>query len=69
MEKTVVEGKLLEDVSALGDSLLYHVQTKEQDIKKKDKELFSQTHLNVDDPGIKTEEDDAFLSKNKFRLF
>ncbi|WP_317993983.1 heme biosynthesis protein HemY [Bartonella gliris] len=69
VEKTVVEGKLLEDVSALGDSLLYHVQTKEQDIKKKDKELFSQTHLNVDDPGIKTEEDDAFLSKNKFRLF
>ncbi|WP_409361252.1 heme biosynthesis protein HemY [Bartonella heixiaziensis] len=70
VEKTAfVEDKLLEEVSSLGDGLLHHVQTKEQDIKKKETELLSQTHLNVDDPGIKTEEDDASLSKKKFRLF
>ncbi|MBB6158759.1 heme biosynthesis protein HemY [Bartonella doshiae] len=70
VEKTAfVEDKLLEEVSSLGDGFLHHVQTKEQDIKKKDTELLSQTYLNVDDPGIKTEEDDASLSKKKFQLF
>ncbi|EJF85220.1 heme biosynthesis protein HemY [Candidatus Bartonella washoeensis] len=65
VEKTpFVEDQLLEKASSLEDNFLHHFKTKE-----KDKEVSRQTHLNVDDPGIKIEEDDESLSKNKFRLF
>ncbi|WP_273719722.1 MULTISPECIES: heme biosynthesis protein HemY [unclassified Bartonella] len=64
-----VEEKTLEKLPAREDSLLHNVQVEKQDIKEQDVKTFNQIHLNVDDPGVKTEEEETSLSKKKFRLF
>ncbi|WP_336278635.1 heme biosynthesis protein HemY [Bartonella sp. CB175] len=64
-KNAVIEGKLLEETLSSKDDLVYDTQIKKQD---KDAQVFSQTHLNVDDPGIQTEEDTSSTTE-KFRLF
>lgn len=64
-----VVDKSFEKLTPIDDSFLYNMQVEKQDIKEKDKKTFSQIHLNVDDPGVKTEEEGTFLSRKKFRLF
>ncbi|WP_375684985.1 heme biosynthesis protein HemY [Bartonella sp. TT110JLCBS] len=69
MEKSDdVEDKKLEKLTPIDDSFLHNAQVEKQDIKEQDVNTFGQTHLNVDDPGVKTEEETS-LSKKKFRLF
>ncbi|WP_332065179.1 heme biosynthesis protein HemY [Bartonella sp. CB189] len=72
-KRSVINDKLLDEMSSTKDDLLHKTSIKKKEtseilIKKQDEKIFSQTHLNVDDPGIQTEEDAAF-SKEKFRLF
>ncbi|BBL53987.1 heme biosynthesis protein HemY [Bartonella quintana] len=62
-KNVVVEDKLLNEFPAVKNDLLHSVQTNKQGARQS-----SKTRLNVDDPGIKTEED-AFLSKKEFQLF
>lgn len=70
VEKTEgVEDKKLEKSTPIDDSFLHNMQVEKQDIKEQDAKTFSQIHLNVDDPGVKTEEEDTSLSRKKFRLF
>ncbi|EJF89626.1 hypothetical protein ME1_00396 [Bartonella vinsonii subsp. arupensis OK-94-513] len=64
-----VEAKILEELPPVDDAFLHHAQVKKQDTKVHDVKIFSKTHLNVDDPGVKTEEEGAFLSRKKFRFF
>lgn len=64
-----IEETTLEELLPQEDSLLHNVQVEKQDIKEKDVKTFNQTHLNVDDPGVKTEEEGTSLSRKKFRLF
>ncbi|MET3559443.1 HemY protein [Bartonella japonica] len=59
-----VEDKVLEEYLPVEDPFLRNVQTEKEGVK-----TLKQTHLNVDDPGIKTEEEEESLSKKKFRLF
>ncbi|WP_455481925.1 heme biosynthesis HemY N-terminal domain-containing protein [Bartonella sp. B35(2025)] len=59
-----VENKLLEELPSVNDNFLYNTQTKKQDTK-----VSNQIYLNVDDPGIQTEEENISDSKKKFRLF
>ncbi|WP_019222974.1 heme biosynthesis protein HemY [Bartonella rattaustraliani] len=61
---TDVEDKKLEKDLPIKNSLLHNVKTEKQDIN-----TLRQTHLNVDDPGVKTEEEGENVSKKKFRLF
>lgn len=63
------ENKKLEKLTSIDDSFLYNMQGKKNDIKEQDTKTFSQIHLNVDDPGIKTKEEGTSLSRKKFRLF
>ncbi|OLL53187.1 DNA-binding protein [Bartonella henselae] len=67
-KNAVVEGEMLEKSPSVKVDLLHHAQIDKQDTNKQDTEESSQIRLNVDDPGVKIEED-AFLSKKKFRLF
>ncbi|WP_455480674.1 heme biosynthesis HemY N-terminal domain-containing protein [Bartonella sp. B12(2025)] len=64
-----VEDKALEELPPVEDSLLHNAQMEKQDTKEQDAKAFNQIRLNVDDPGVKTEEEEAPLSKKKFRLF
>ncbi|UNE54143.1 heme biosynthesis protein HemY [Bartonella machadoae] len=64
-----VENNMLEESSPVESSPVYHAPLQKQDTKDQDLTALSQTHLNVDDPGVKTEEEEAFLSRKKFRLF
>ncbi|WP_375615722.1 MULTISPECIES: heme biosynthesis protein HemY [unclassified Bartonella] len=63
-----IEDKKLEKLTPIDDSLLHNAQVEKQDMKEQDVKMFSQTHLNVDDPGVKTEEETS-LTRKKFRLF
>ncbi|WP_175868909.1 heme biosynthesis protein HemY [Bartonella gabonensis] len=63
------EDKKLEKLTPIDDSFLHNMQVEKQDITEQDVEPFSQIHLNVDDPGVKTEEEGASLSRKNFRLF
>ncbi|AGF76527.1 heme biosynthesis protein HemY [Bartonella vinsonii] len=51
-----VEVKILEELPPVEDTLLHHPQVKKQDTEDQDIKIFNKVHLNVDDPGIKTEE-------------
>ncbi|PIT70607.1 heme biosynthesis protein HemY [Bartonella tribocorum] len=64
-----VEDQRLEKLTPIDDSFLHNVQVEKQDITDQDVKTFSKTHLNVDDPGVKTEEEGTSLSRKKFRLF
>ncbi|WP_144751675.1 heme biosynthesis protein HemY [Bartonella saheliensis] len=68
-ESAGVEEKTLEELPSLEDSLLHNIQGEKQDIKEQDVKMFNKTHLNVDDPGVKTEEEETSLSKKNFHLF
>ncbi|WP_208432347.1 heme biosynthesis protein HemY [Bartonella taylorii] len=68
-ESSGVETKMLEELPPVEDSFLHNMQVEKQVTKKQAVKAFSQTHLNVDDPGIKTEEEAVPLPKKKFRLF
>ncbi|MBB5073669.1 HemY protein [Bartonella callosciuri] len=68
-KSTGAEGKMLKELPPIEDALLQNAHTKKQDTKKQDVNTFSQTRLNVDDPGIKTEELRESLSRKRFRLF
>ncbi|QEE08266.1 tetratricopeptide repeat protein [Bartonella kosoyi] len=68
-ESEGVEDKKLEKLTPIDDSFLHNMQVEKQDIKEQDAKTFSQIHLNVDDPGVKTEEEGTSLSRKKFRLF
>ncbi|WP_336293826.1 heme biosynthesis protein HemY [Bartonella sp. CB169] len=59
-----IEDKVFKESFLVENSLLHNAQ-----VEKQDAELLSQIRLNVDDPGVKTEEERAYLSKKKFRLF
>ncbi|WP_455474084.1 heme biosynthesis HemY N-terminal domain-containing protein [Bartonella sp. B30(2025)] len=63
-KSTVVEDKRTEELLPIKESSLHNIEKEKQDTK-----TFSQTRLNVDDPGIKTEEDHGFSSKDQFMLF
>ncbi|KEC56002.1 heme biosynthesis protein HemY [Bartonella koehlerae] len=62
-KNAVVEGDMLEESPSVKVDLLHHAQTNKQDTGES-----NPIRLNVDDPGVKIDED-AFLSKKKFRLF
>ncbi|GAA4657965.1 heme biosynthesis protein HemY [Bartonella pachyuromydis] len=68
-ESAGVEQKVLEELSSLENSILNNVQVEKQALKEQDVKVFNQTHLNVDDPGVKTEEEGTSLSRKKFHLF
>ncbi|MBX4335951.1 heme biosynthesis protein HemY [Bartonella raoultii] len=69
VKKNTVTEKKLEEFSIEKDNSLRLTQINKQDVKTHQKEMVKQTHLNVDDPGVKTEEEGASLLKKKFRLF
>ncbi|MCZ2203569.1 heme biosynthesis protein HemY [Bartonella sp. A05] len=70
------EGKedIVTEIAFVGDKSFAELPPIEDDFlhesstKQRDKKTFNQIRLNVDDPGVKTEED-APLSKEKLRLF
>ncbi|MBB4075823.1 HemY protein [Bartonella fuyuanensis] len=64
-----VENKKLGKFLPIDDSFLHNTQVEKQVRKEQNVKTFSQTHLNVDDPGVRTEEEGTSLSRKKFRLF
>ncbi|EJF87106.1 heme biosynthesis protein HemY [Bartonella rattimassiliensis] len=64
-----VEDKKIEKLTLIDNSFLRNTQVEKKDIKEQNVKIFNQTHLNVDDPGVKTEKEGTFLSSKKFRLF
>ncbi len=66
---TGVEDKILEKFPSLEDSFLYDAQVEKQDIKRQEIKTVSETHLNVDDPGVKIEDEEISLSKKNSPLF
>ncbi|MET3589125.1 HemY protein [Bartonella silvatica] len=66
---TGVEDKRSEKFSSVKAALLYNTQEERQDTKKQDVTTLSQTHLNVDDPGVQIEQEGAHVSKKRFKLF